>query len=80
MGSPLTKKYKGHDGHRLYIIGIAFDEFEFEGRFYARFVKSTAIFKKVEDIVKRLECADTSKDGNNIGKAYKAIFFNLTSQ
>ena len=40
---------------KFHIIGIAAGEFEFEGRFYTRFVKSSSIFKFINEMVKKLE-------------------------
>ena len=47
--------YEGHDGYKLYIIGVASGTFELEGRFYTRFIKSIFIFPKALIMVEQLE-------------------------
>ena len=76
----MTKKYKGHAGDRYYIIGITVGEFEYERNYYARFIKSSTIFNKVEEIVTHLKRDDSGNDRendtdsnrNSPGKNYKA--------
>ena len=47
--------YKGHDGYKHYIIGVATGSVELEGCFYTRFVKSNYIFPEVQIMVEQLE-------------------------
>ena len=48
---------------KLYIIGIAAGEFEFEGSFYTRFVKSSSIFKFINKMVEKLDIIYRKGDG-----------------
>ena len=43
------------DGIKVFIIGIIAGEFEFEGRFYVRFVKSSSIYTFINEMVEQLE-------------------------
>ena len=47
--------YKGHDGYKQYIIGVASGSFEHEGCFYIRFTKCSFIFPEVQIMVEQLE-------------------------
>ena len=48
---------------KYYIVGIAAGEFEFEGRFYTRFVKTSSIFTFIGEIVEKLESIHHEGDG-----------------
>ena len=77
----MTKKYPEHRGNQIYVIGIAVGEFEFQGRFYARFVKSYIILDRFQKMMKKLEGTvsanridnyiDSRSSNNNTGNIIK---------
>ena len=61
----MTKKYKGHDGDKHYIIGITTDEFEFEERFFSRFIRSSYLSDIIKQMVVQLERCDSETTNNS---------------
>ena len=51
--------YRGHDGYKQYIIGVSSGTFEFEGRLYACFIRSSFIFAEVHIMIEQLESRES---------------------
>ena len=50
----MTKKYPEYRADQIHIIGIAVGEFEFQGSYYARFIKSSVIFEEIQKMLRKL--------------------------